>query len=67
MEGKRGKGKPRIMMLDDIKADEPYEKFKRRDMDRECWRNLMPRTCFHAERQYFLSPSEYHTFKLLYN
>ena len=36
MEGKRGRGKPRIMMLDDIKADETYEKIKRRAMDREC-------------------------------
>ena len=26
MEGKRGNGKPRIMMLDDIKADESNEK-----------------------------------------
>ena len=25
------------MMLDDIKADETYEKIKRRVMDRECW------------------------------
>ena len=24
IEGKRGRGKPRIMMLDDIKADETY-------------------------------------------
>ena len=39
MEGKRERGKPRIMMLDDIKADETYEKIKRRAMDRECWRN----------------------------
>ena len=51
MEGKRGRGKPRIMMLDDIKADETYEKIKRRAMDRECWRNWMPRTCFQAEHQ----------------
>ena len=40
-----------IMMLDDIKADETYEKIKRRAMDRECWRNWMPRTCFQAEHQ----------------
>ena len=51
MEGKRGRGKPSIMMLDDIKADETYEKIKRRAMDRECWRNWMPRTCFQAEHQ----------------
>ena len=36
MEGKRGRVKPRIMMLDDIKADETYAKIKRRAMDREC-------------------------------
>ena len=36
MEGKRGIGKPRMMMLDDIKADEIYEKIKRRDMFRDC-------------------------------
>ena len=35
MEGKRGRGKPRIMMLDHIKADETYEMIKRRAMDRE--------------------------------
>ena len=29
MEGKRGRGKPLIMMLDDIKADEKYKKIKR--------------------------------------
>ena len=46
MEGKREKGKPRIMILDDIKADETYEKIKRRAMDREFWRNQMFRTCF---------------------
>ena len=28
MRGKRGRGKPRIKMLDDIKADETYEKIK---------------------------------------
>ena len=52
LEGKRGRGKSRIMMLDDIKADETYEKIKRRAMDRECWRNWMPRSCFQAEHQY---------------
>ena len=39
IKGQRGKGKPRIMMLDHIKADESSENFKRRAMDRECWRN----------------------------
>ena len=52
MEGKRGgKGKPLIMMLDDIKADETHKKIKRRAMNREFWRNWMPRTCFQAEHQ----------------
>ena len=51
MEGKRGRGKPRIMMRVDIKADETYKKIKRRAKDRECWRNCMPRTCFLAEQQ----------------
>ena len=37
--------------VNDIKADETYEKIKRRAMDRECWRNWMPRTCFQAEHQ----------------
>ena len=35
MEGKRGRGMPRIMMLDEIKADETNEKIKRRAIDRE--------------------------------
>jgi hypothetical protein len=51
MEGKKGRGNPRIMMLDDIKADESYEKIKCRAMERECWRKWMPRTCFQAEHQ----------------
>ena len=51
VEGKRGRGKPLIMMIDDIKADETYEKIKLRIMDRERWRNWMPRTCFQAEHQ----------------
>ena len=31
-------------MLDDIKAEESYEKFKLRAMYRECCKNWMPRT-----------------------
>ena len=38
---KRGRAKPRIMLLDDIKAYVTYEKIKRRAMDIECWRNSM--------------------------
>ena len=48
MEGKKGRGKPRIMLLDDIKADETYEKIKRIALDRVNWRNWMSRTCFGA-------------------
>ena len=32
-------------------VDQTYEKNKRRAMDSDCWRNLMPRTCFQAEQQ----------------
>ena len=51
MEGKRGRGKQRNMMIDNIKADETYEKIKRQAIDRGCWINWMPRTCFQAEHQ----------------
>ena len=34
VEGKRGRGKPRMMMLDDINADETNDKIKGRAMDR---------------------------------
>ena len=46
IEGKRGRGQPRIMMLDNIIAHEACEKIKRITMGREYWRNSMPRTCF---------------------
>ena len=49
MEGKRGAGKPRIMILDDIKANQTYEKIKHRAIDRDRGRNWMPGTCFYAE------------------
>ena len=51
MEGKRGRRKPRIMMLDDIVARETHEMIKRRAMGREFWRNCMPRTCLRAKLQ----------------
>ena len=38
MEGKRPRGRKRIMMLDDIKDGRNYEKMKRRAEDREDWR-----------------------------
>ena len=49
MEGKIRRGKPRIMLLDDIKTNETYEMIKRRALDRENWRNWMPKICFRAE------------------
>ncbi len=48
---KRGKGKPSIMMLENIKADGTYKKIKRRAMDKECWRNWMLRTFFQAKHR----------------
>ena len=51
MKGKRGRGKLRMMMLDDIRADGTYEKIERRAMDRERWRNFISRTCFQTEHQ----------------
>ena len=39
MKGMRGRRKPCVMMLDDMKADESYEKIKHRTMDIECWTN----------------------------
>ena len=51
MEGKRGRGKSRIMLLNDIKTNETYEMTKRRALDRDSWRNCVPRTCFRAEHQ----------------
>ena len=38
------------MMLDDIVVLR-HMKRKRRAMDKECWTNLMPKTCFRAEHQ----------------
>ena len=49
-EGKRGK--PRIMLLDDIKTNEAYEIINRRALDSESWRDNMPKTLLElAEHQ----------------
>ena len=42
MEGKRGRGRKRFGMLDDIKNGEEYVVMKRRAENREKWRNWMP-------------------------
>ena len=35
LEGSRGRGRPHIMLLDDIRGDSSYDTIKRRAMDRE--------------------------------
>ena len=44
MEGKRGRGKRRAMLLDEIKTNKIYEMIKSKDLDSESWRNWMPLT-----------------------
>ena len=39
IEVKKESERPRILLLDDIKANETYEKIKRKAMDRKYWRN----------------------------
>ena len=40
MEGKRPRGRKRIMMMDDLKNGEGYAKMKRKAEDREKWRKM---------------------------
>ena len=42
MEGRRGRGRNRIGMLDDLIKDEHYAHMKRRADDRAAWRSWMP-------------------------
>src|SRR6201996_1944477 len=51
LEGRGGRGRPRIMLLDDIKGEDSYASLKRRAMDRESWRSFIPRTCPRAEHR----------------
>ena len=39
MKGKRGRGRPRIGMVSELKEAETYETMKRKPQDREQWRN----------------------------
>src|ERR1700761_6681016 len=50
LEGRRGRGRPRIMLLDDIKGEDSYASLKRRAMDRVSW-SFIPRTCPRAEHR----------------
>jgi hypothetical protein len=44
MEGKRGRGRPRLGMLDDM-ITHSYADMKRKTEDRESWKSYMPWTC----------------------
>ena len=48
MEGKRLRGRPRMVMIDDV-LDETYGDMKRKAESRENWRIWKPRTCPWAE------------------
>ena len=45
MEGKRGRGRKRIGMIDELMKNKKYGDLKRRAEDRQGWRVLLPGTC----------------------
>ena len=49
IEGKRGPGRKRIGMIDDLIEKERYGDLKRRAEDRQGWRVWLPGTCRMAE------------------
>ena len=49
MVGKRGPGRPRIGMLDELLEKDTYGAMKRRAEDRSGWRVGVPWTCQMAE------------------
>ena len=49
MEGKRGRGRQRKGIVDDLKDGETYEVMKRRAGNRTAWREWMPGTCRQTE------------------
>jgi len=49
MEGKRGRGRKRIGMIDELMINDQYGDLKRRAEDRQGWRVWLPGTCRMAE------------------
>ena len=49
-DGRKGRGRSRIGMLDDLKEGGTYDVMKRKASDRELWRNWTTRTCHLAEQ-----------------
>ena len=45
MEGKRGRGRKRISMLDELMENKQYRDLKRKAEDRQGWRVWLPGTC----------------------
>ena len=45
LEGKRGRGRKRIGMIDELMENEQYGEVKRRAEDRQGWRVWLSRTC----------------------
>ena len=49
MEGKRGRGRKRIGMIDELMENKQYGDLKRRAEDRQGWKVWLPGTCRVAE------------------
>jgi len=49
MEGKRTRGRRRVMMIDDLREGNSYETLKRKAQDRASWRSWTPGTCLTVE------------------
>ena len=51
MEGKRGRGRRRLGMLDELMDEMSYENMKRKAQNRAEWRDWLPWTCRKAEHE----------------